>query len=128
MADKLLERYDILMNFILNEDKWVKGSTFINENNTICEHLCANGFIQARPQYTTVEIHSNIAEKKKYLVHMNRQELLTTAEEEGVNLYPEGVDLSDDKFTKYWTKMRLEHEIQKKRGKKYVNGRLVSTK
>lgn len=128
MAKLQLDRYDILKNFKLDDEKYIADSTFLHEDNKVCELLCAGGFIKARPKTERITVTASVApyKNKRYLGQLNRTELLDVAEEEGVDLYPPGKDLNtEDKFRKYWTKPVLRVAIQKKRGKQYVNGRLT---
>lgn len=128
MAKLQLDRYDILKNFKLDDEKYIADSTFLHEDNKICEILCAGGFIKARPKIEKITVTANVApyKNKRYLCNLNWQELVDVAEEEGVYLYPKDKDLSTEKkFMKYWTKPVLRVAIQKKRGKMYVNGRLT---
>lgn len=124
-----LERYDVLANFTLNGDNYIMDSTFMHEDEKVCSILCNGGFIQPRESIEIVYVKQSTKDKKKYLQNLTRGELISVAEDEGVEFYPLGIDLTTEKkFCKYWTKARLTYAIRANRGYDYINGRLTKVR
>ena len=82
----MLSRYTVNKNFELDGDLFLKGSTFLHDEEEIGEMLCKSGFISPKPKYTTITIKDDPFTRVKYLSQMNLKELITVAENENIAL------------------------------------------
>ncbi len=99
----MLTRYTVLENFELDGDIFLKGSTFLNEEEEIGEMLRKSGFLAIKPKLFTISIEEDPYKHHTYLTQMNKNEMLAVAKNEKIDVKPS------------WSKKQVLAEIKRVR-------------
>ena len=84
----MLTRYTINENFVLDGDNFLKGSTFIHDDEIVGEILQKAGFVSPKPMFTKIKIIDDPYNKVPYLSQMKKSELLQVAANENIAVDP----------------------------------------
>lgn len=84
----MLTRYIANENFTLDGDKFIKGSTFINDDELVGEILHKAGLVSPKPKFTEIKIVDDPYSRVKYLSQMTKAELLRVAANENISVNP----------------------------------------
>lgn len=99
----MLTRYTVLESFALDGDKFVKGSTFLHEEEIVGEILRKAGFLQIKPKIFSIKVEEDPYKHCAYLTQMNKVEAMSVAKNENIEVDPK------------WTKKQIIAEIKRVR-------------
>lgn len=99
----MLTRYTVLENFNLDGDKFIKGSTFLHDDENVGEILRKAGFLALKPKIFSIKVEEDPYKHYTYLTQMNKTEAMKVAENEGIEVDPK------------WTKKQIIAEIKRVR-------------
>ena len=100
---EMLTRYTVLEDFTLDGDAFLKGSTFLHEEEEIGELLRKYGFLAIKPTYFSITVEKDPYKSTTYLTQMNKEEMITVAKNEDIFVDPK------------WTKKQVLAEIKRVR-------------
>ncbi len=99
----MLTRYTVLESFNLDGDVFLKGSTFLHEEEIVGEILRTAGFLSVKPTIFTIKVETDPYQHRTYLSQMNKTEAMQVAENEEIKIDPS------------WSKAKIIAEIKRVR-------------
>ena len=99
----MLTRYTVLETFTLDGDLFLKGSTFLNEDETVSEILRKAGLLSIKPKIFSITVEEDPYKSHTYLTQMNKVEMMKVAKNEGIKIDPK------------WNKQQVLAEIKRVR-------------
>lgn len=107
----MLTRYTVIETFTLDGDLFIKGSTFINDDEIVGELLRRAGLLSLKPKMFSISVVDDPYQSHTYLTQMNKVEMLKVAENEGIKIDPK------------WSKRQVLAEIKRVRALRGENKR-----